>query len=199
VGTFAGSFEPQRLQRLREAVDQARAAGDVEIATPLDGATESFEAGGHSARMGSNERPTGPWRVLVEAVRGVLDTELVEAPLAAVELAATSREAALAGAGPATMEINLATVAVRTVRLDADGRVLGRWQARLLPAADEDSGPSPAGWTTAAAGWRQPLPFAHGLELAPGDWLQVWVFARLRDVAGDGAERDARLFLAVPG
>ena len=52
---------------------------------------------------------------------------------------------------------------------------------------------------TAAEGWRQPLPFAHGLELAPGDWLQVWVFARIRDVSGDRVERAARLFVAVPG
>ena len=64
---------------------------------------------------------------------------------------------------------------------------------------DEDAGEPPPAWTSAAAGWRATLPFAHGLELAGGDWLQVWVFATIRDAAGDGGERAARLFVAVPG
>ena len=93
----------------------------------------------------------------------------------------------------------MASVTLRVVRLDAPGAVLGRWQGAALPRRRRGLRAAPGSWVTAAEGWRQPLPFAHGLELAPGDWLQVWVFARIRDVSGDRVERAARLFVAVPG
>jgi hypothetical protein len=199
VGTFAGRLASGRVEALRKAVDAARDANDVQVTTPLDGATEVLEASGHISRTGSNERPTGPWKALVETVRSMLDEDAFADPLAAIELTATSREAALTQAGTAPVEIDLGSVTVRVVRIDAAGLVLGRWQARLGDAGDEDSGEPPPAWTSAAAGWQATLPFSHGLELAGGDWLQVWVFATIRDAAGDGGERAARLFVAVPG
>lgn len=199
VGTFAGGLASGRAEGLREAVDAVRGASNLQVATPLDGATEVIEAAGHTAKMGSNERPTGPWKALVEAVRATLDEAVTADPLAAIELTATSRVATLAHAGSAPVEIDLGSVTLRVVRIDAAGLVLGRWQGRLQDAGDEDAGELPPAWISAVAGWRADLPFAHGLELAGGDWLQVWVFATIRDVAGDGGERAARLFVAVPG
>ena len=120
------------------------AAGDVEVTTPLDGATETVEVAGHAARMGSNERPTGPWKPLVESLRALVDDDLVAAPLAALELVATSREATLVHVGSAPVEVDVASVTLRVVRLDAPGAVLGRWQGAALPDVVEDSGPLPA-------------------------------------------------------
>jgi hypothetical protein len=199
VGTFRGRLAPERLAAIRGAVDGVRGSGDVDIGTPLDGATETLEAAGQTARMGSNERPTGPWKPVIELVREILDADLVAAPRAALELEATSRTASIAQAGSEAVEIDLASVVLRVVRIDAGGLVLGRWQERLGPAVDEDSAVPVPSWTTAGPGWRLPLPFGHGLELAQGDWLQVWAFATFLDVAGDGVARDARLFVAVPG
>ena len=56
----------------------------------------------------------------------------------------------------------------------------------------------PADWAEAGPGWTRTLPFTHGLELAPGDWLQVWVHANVRE-PGDPAVRAVRLFVGVPG
>lgn len=199
VGSFRGRLMADRLEALRLAGDTAAAGSTLSVATPLDGATETVEVAGVTAQLGSNERPTGTWKPLIDAVRGLVDDELVAAPLAALELAATAHEASLTHAGSAPIEVDVASVTIRAVRLDAQGSVLGRWQGAALPDAAEDSRAAAGDWTTADGGWRQALPFAHGLELAPGDWLQVWVFARIRDVAGDRVERAARLFVAVPG
>jgi hypothetical protein len=76
--------------------------------------------------------------------------------------------------------------------------VLGRWSGREGLAADEDSGQPAAEWAEAGPGWARALPFTHGLELAPGDWLQVWVHANVRE-PGDPPVRAVRLFVGVPG
>ena len=175
-----------------------REAADVAIQTPHDGATEVVEAAGHSARMGSNEAPPEPWRTLVLALREACDTDAVADPVAALELRAGTRDAAVAHVGSEPLEVDLASIVVRVVRLDAEGAVLGRWSGREGPAADEDSGQPPADWAEAGPGWTKTLPFTHGLELAPGDWLQVWVHASVRE-PGDPAVRAVRLFVGVPG
>ena len=72
VGTFAGRLAAGRLRGApRGRRVRRRPAGDVEVTTPLDGATETVEVAGHTARMGSNERPTGPWKPLVESLRAL--------------------------------------------------------------------------------------------------------------------------------
>ena len=119
-------------------------------------------------------------------------------PVAALELRAGTRDAAIAHIGSENLEVDLASVVVRVVRLDAEGAVLGRWSGREGPAADEDSGQPPAEWAGAGPGWTRTLPFTHGLELAPGDWLQVWVHANVRE-PGDPVVRAVRLFVGVPG
>ena len=198
VGRFAGRLTAGRLEALRAAADGLGEASDVAIQTPHDGATEVVEAAGHSARMGSNEAPPEPWRTLVLALREAIDTDAVADPVAALELRAGTRDAAVAHIGTEPLEVDLASVVVRVVRLDAEGAVLGRWSGREGPAADEDSGQPAAEWAEAGPGWTRALPFTHGLELAPGDWLQVWVHANVRE-PGDPAVRAVRLFVGVPG
>jgi hypothetical protein len=198
VGRFAGRLTEAGLDALRAAVDGVRDAADIAVLTPHDGATEVVEAAGHAARMGSNEAPPQPWRTLVLALRQAIDTDAVADPVAALELRAGTRAAVVAHAGTETLEVDVASVVVRVVRLDAEGAVLGRWSGREQPAADEDSGQPAADWDDAGPGWTKTLPFTHGLELAPGDWLQVWVNARVRE-PGDPAVRAVRLFVGVPG
>ena len=198
VGRFAGRLAAGRLEALRAAADGLGEASDVAIQTPHDGATEVVEAAGHSARMGSNESPPEPWRTLVVALREAIDTDAVADPVAALELQAGTRDAAVSHIGSETLEVDLASVVIRVVRLDAEGAVLGRWSGREGPAADEDSGQPAAEWAEAGPGWTRALSFTHGLELAPGDWLQVWVHANVRE-PGDPAVRSVRLFVGVPG
>ncbi len=198
AGRFAGRLTEARAAALRAAVDGVREAADVAIQTPHDGATEVTEAAGHSARMGSNEAPPEPWRRLVLALREACDTDAVANPVAALELRAGTRDAAVAHVGSEPVEVDLASIVVRVVRLDAEGAVLGRWSGREGPAADEDSGPPPADWAEAGPGWTKTLPFGHGLELAPGEWLQVWVYASVRE-PDETVVRAVRLFAGVPG
>ena len=196
IGRFAGRLDKTTIEELRTAVEGVAAAGDLAIKTPLDGATEVIEAGGRTGQFGSNEQPKAPWRDLVDRLRSLLDTEIIEHPVAAIELAATTRSARLRHAGAEPLQVDLASINVRAVRLDAEGAVLGRWQGRLRAVADEDTrgATSAPELVTAGSGWEQELPFRHGLELAPGDWLQVWVTLRVRD----DQERAARLFVPVP-
>ena len=198
VGRFAGRLTAGRLEALRAAADGLSEASDVAIRTPHDGATEVVEAAGHSARMGSNEAPPEPWRRLVLALREAIDSDAVADPVAGLELRAGTGDAAVAHIGSENLQVDLASVVIRVVRLDAEGAVLGRWSGREGPAADEDSGQPAAEWAEAGPGWTRALPFTHGLELAPGDWLQVWVHANVRE-PGDPAVRAVRLFVGVPG
>ena len=186
------------MDALRGAVDAVPDAADLAIDTPRDGATEVISAAGHTSQLGSNDAPPEPWRALVLALREAIDADAVADPVAALELRAGSRDAALAHAGSEPLEVDLASVAIRVVRLDSGGAVLGRWSGRVQPAAEEDADEPPPAWTDAGPGWTQDLPFDHGLELAPGDWLQVWVTATIREPA-DPTERAVRLFVGVPG
>ncbi len=198
AGRFAGRLTDARLGTLRAAVDGVREAADIAIQTPHDGATEDVEAAGRSARMGSNEEPPEPWRALVHALREAIDADAVANPVAALELQAGTRDATISHLGSEPIEVDLGSVAIRVVRLDADGAVLGRWSGRVQPAADDDSGEAPAAaWTDGGPGWTRALPFDHGLELAPGDWLQVWVYATVRE-SGEPIKRQIRLFAGVP-
>ena len=74
--------------------------------------------------------------------------------------------------------------------------VAGR--AAKVPRPTRTRASLPAEWAAAGPGWTRALPFTHGLELAPGDWLQVWVHANVRE-PGDPAVRAVRLFVGVPG
>jgi hypothetical protein len=196
IGRFAGQLDATTLDGLRALVDALATAEDLTIATPRDGATEVIEAGGRTGRFGSNERPPEPWGALVDRLRTALDGTVVEAPLAAIELTATSRRARLRHLGAESLDVDLASLEVRAVRLDAEGAVLGRWQGQAGTEVIEDRVPAAAASdvVTTKPGWDHALPFDHPLELARGDWLQVWVTLGIRD---DG-ERSARLFLAVP-
>ena len=198
VGRFAGRLTEVGLDVLRAAVDGVREAADAAIQTPHDGATEVVEAAGHTARMGSNEVPPEPWRTLVLALREAIDRDAVADPVAALELRAGTRDAVVAHVGIEPLEVDAASVVIRVVRLDAEGAVLGRWSGRQAPAVDEDSGQPAAEWAEAGPGWTRALPFTHGLELAPGDWLQVWVNANVRE-PDVPAVRAVRLFVAVSG
>jgi hypothetical protein len=196
VGRFAGTLPAARIKALRAAVAAVGDAPGADVQTPLDGATEIVEAAGRTTRMGSNEAPPEPWTSLVLALRETIDADAVADPVAALELRAGTRDAALAHAGSEPLELDLASVEIRVVRLDAEGAVLGRWAGRTQ-AIDEDAAQPPIQWTEAGSGWQQDLPYGHGLELAPGDWLQVWVNASVRD-HGNPSPRDVRLFVGVP-
>lgn len=197
VGDFRGRLDPVELELLRAEAEAAAAAGDLEVRMPLDAALETTATGGRTAAMGSNEQPTGPWAPLVLRLRGQIDAAFEAEPAGAIELRATTSEARLAHIGEEPIGVDRGSVVIRAVRLDRDGLVLARWQGSLAPPEIEDAIGSSTGpdWVTAGPGWEQELPFRHGIELAPGDWLQVWVFGTVR--AADGA-RDVRLSTALP-
>ncbi len=196
IGRFRGRLTGAGFDALRAAVDLARAAGDLFVATPIDGATETTEIDGGTATTGSNEQPSGGWAALVTRLRGLVDEAVDEEPLAAVELRATAGEAGLIHVGGEPVEVDRASVLVRAVRLDEEGLVLGRWNGSVVPPQVEDAPGGSAGpdWLSAGPGWSLPLPFRHGIELAPSDWLQVWVHAAIRD---EGRVRAARFYRAV--
>jgi hypothetical protein len=197
IGRFAGRLDDATRATLESAARAAAAADDLAIETPMDGATVSLLVDGREARMGSNEQPGGPWGELADTVRSLLDGPALAHPVAALELQATRTRAQLRHVGSEALEVDPASLAVRAVRLDGQGLVLGRWQGSVAPAAPEDAaaGAAPA-WMAVEGDWQLDLPFRHGLELMPDDWLQVWVTLRLRE--GD-QRRTGRLFVAVPG
>jgi hypothetical protein len=163
----------------------------------MDGATVSVLAGGHELRVGSNEQVEGPWGALVARLKASLEGEVLDAPVAAIELQADASRGSLGHLGDEPLEVDTSSVAVRAVRLDAQGLVLGRWQGTVMPAEVEDARRSGGvTWTSAGPGWEMELPFRHGLELTRDDWLQVWVTVAIRD---GGEHRRGRLFLAVSG
>lgn len=198
IGTFEGSLDASTLRGLADAVGAAREAGELAVPTPMDGATETLRVPGAGATLGSNERPAGAWGPLVERARELLDTVVLESPSAGVELSATPGSGRLAQVGSGTLEIDLASLKTRLVRLDEAGLVLARWQASAAGARAEDAGPAAdREWSVAGPGWSSPIPYDHPIELAPGDRLQVWVTLELRQ---DGRVRGGRLFRVVrPG
>ena len=184
VGRFAGRFPEEALAALVGDAARAAEAGDAEVPTPRDGATETLEVAGGTITLGSNERAPGPWSPLVERMRALLKDELDGDPVAALALEADVAKARLVHAGGEAVEVDPASVSVRVVRVGSDGTPLGRWQA--------GSG-AEAGWTRAEPGWTLDLPYGHGLAPVDGDVLQVWVFVRVRD----GGTRAARLYVPV--
>jgi hypothetical protein len=199
IGTFAGQLASATLRRLQADVAAIRDATDLEIATPRDGATEYVEAGGRTARIGSNERPTGSWKALIGRLRRLLEDDVVEAPNAAIELTASPTAASLRHAGSEPLDVDLASAVIRVVRLADDGRVLDRWghdpQAAVVEDSLEAAGARHApDWTRAGIGWSRDLPFGHSLEMAAADTLQVWVEVAIRDAAGT---RHGQLYVPV--
>jgi hypothetical protein len=188
VGSFAGQLPAATIRALERAIAAVADEDDLWTETPRDGATETIDAAGRTAEIGTPRSAKGAWGGLAKRLRDLLERS-TDDPLAAVELQASSRAAALVGAGSAPVRLEPASVAVRLVRLDSAGALLGRWDGPA--AAPETAIAEPS---SLATGERIDLPFEHPLELAPGDWLQVWVTLRLHD--DDGA-RDARLFRAV--
>jgi len=196
IGQFAGRLRARTLRRLRVAAEGIAAAGDVRLPTPRGGATEVLAVAGRSLEAGSNETPGKPWRALLDVVRGILEDEAIEHPLAAIGLHADTRAARLSHLGDVPVDVDTGSILVRVVRLSDEGAVLARWSGRHRAEVDEDdeSLAARSAWTTASPGWREELPFDHPIELAAGDYLQVWVSATIRDGAG---ERAGRLYMPV--
>jgi hypothetical protein len=197
VGEFEGRLDRAELNALRVDAQAAAAAADLNVERPFDAAVETTESGTRVATMGSNERPTGPWAPLIHRLRRLIDEAFEAQALSGIELIASTGGASLAHIGTAPLDIDRNSVTVQAVRLDGRGVVLARWQAAIaLPAVEDEIGAAMGpDWVTAQPGWSEELPFRHGIELAPGDWLQAWVYAAIR--ASDGV-RAVRLYTAVP-
>jgi hypothetical protein len=196
VGDFRGRLDATDLNGLAVDADAAAAADDLTIGRPFDAAVETTEVGGRTATMGSNEGPTGAWAPLVERLRRLIDRAFDAEAVNGIELVATARAARLRHIGDGPIDLDRASVMIRAVRIGDDGAVIARWQAAVVPPAvegtiDAQGGPD---WVTATPDWSLELPFAHGIELASGDWLQVWVFATVR---ADDGPRAVRLYSAV--
>ena len=198
AGGFAGALDAATLRTLTDAVAAVGAVeGDAELVIPTrrEGATEEIEAGGRQATLGAGERPAGAWGDLVEQLRSLIVKPVIASPRAAVELQATVGEAALVHAGSEPIDVDLSLIEIHVVQLDRK-RIPGqRWFATTRTGANPDVRP-PARWATATTGWRQALPFAHGLELAPGASLQVLVTVPIRE---GGMLRVAKLGVYVEG
>lgn len=197
IGTFAGRLDATQLARLRSLVEAVGAADDLTLPTPRHGATETLELAGRTLRLGSNETPPKPWRALIARVRALLQDDVIERPRAAIELVAAARSARLTRAGTEPIDVDLGSVAVRVVRIGGEGTPTGRWsgfaQGRI--ADGERLVPTPA-WETAGQSWQSLIPFDHGLQLAPDDWLQVWVEVDIRQA---DAVRHGQLYAPVQG
>jgi hypothetical protein len=195
AGGFAGALEAATLRTLTDTVAAVAGEADLVIPTRREGATEVIEAGGHQATLGSGERPAGAWGDLVGQLRSLIVKPVIASPRAAVELQATVTEAALVHVGSEPIDVDFSLIEIHVVELDRE-RIPGqRWFATTRTGPDPDVRP-PARWATATAGWRQALPFAHGLELAPGASLQVLVTVPIRE---GGTLRVAKLGVYVEG
>lgn len=197
VGDFAGRLDRAELDAFRADAEAAAAADDLTVERPFDAAVETTESGARIATMGSNEQPTGSWAALIHRLRRLIDEAFEAQAVSGIELIASTGQASLAHIGTAPLDIDRNSVQARAVRLDGRGAVLARWQGAVAPPEVEDEIGATTGpdWVTAKPGWSEELPFRHRIELAPGDWLQVWVYAAIR--ADDGV-RAVRLYTAVP-
>lgn len=196
IGSFKGRLAASTLARIRKAAEGLGNAEDHEVPTPQHGATETLTVAGRTLRTGSNETPPKPWRSLLKAVRSLLESEVVAAPAAAVQLEADAGTARLVHAGDEPIEVDLGTLQVRVVHRTADEGIGGRWNGRPAEGL-VDNGErlvaTPA-WATARSGWTAALPFDHGFRLGPGEWLQVWVDLAIR---ADGVRRAGQLYRPV--
>ena len=193
AGGFAGRLDEATLRRLADAVAAVADEPDAVIPTPRDGATEVIEARGRQATLNANARPPGPWGELATQLRSLIVGPVIESPRAAIELEVSPAQAALAHVGSDPLEVDLSLIEIQVVRLDSQGIPGQRWFATTRTGVDVDVAPPPR-WVTAAAGWRQELPFAHGIELADGDSLQVIATVPIRE---GGTLRVAKLGVLV--
>ena len=187
IGAFEGRFSAPVMRRLRTAVAGLEGAKDLEIPTPGHGATEVLAVAGRTLETGSNETPPKPWRSLLQAVRRLLQDEVVEHPRAALQLVADAGAARLEHAGSEPIDVDLGSIRVGVVLMGVNDAVRDRWGSRGTP----DDG---AGWISAKPGWSADLPFDHGLRIGSGDWLQVRVELSIRE---GGKRRAGRLYVPV--
>ena len=195
IGSFEGQLRAATVRRLTSAVDALSGPASVTIPTPRHGATELIKVAGHSLQLCATERPPAEWRALVQPLRKAFETEVIEHPRAAVQLAADAETAALGQAGATPIDVDLGTLRIRVVHRGADDGIRGRWSGR--PDALVDNGETMVAverWITAGKGWSADLPFDHGFDLAPKEWLQVWVDLSIR---ADGERRAGQLYRPV--
>jgi hypothetical protein len=195
AGGFAGVLDERLREQLASAVEAVAGADDVAIPTPRDGASEIVMAAGREAVLGAGMRPPGPWAGLLDQLRSLIVGVVVPSPRAAIELEATAGSAALVHAGSEPLEVDLSLAEVHVVRIDGQGIPGERWFATSQRPIDLEEPPPPR-WVTATPGWRLDLPFAHGIELVPGDSLQV--IATVPILEG-GTRRVAKLGVYVRG
>jgi len=195
IGRFAGTLPAATLRALTREVEAVAAADDVAIPTPADGATETVRLGRRDrAKAGSNERLPKPWAALVGRLRAVLRDEVVEWPVAALELQdASDGGVRLAHIGTEPLELDLAGASWQVTRLDAQQLPVARTNGTLDAAA---AGEALGAWTRAVPGWTLDVPLGSAAAAAadPGS-IQVLLFVTVRD--GDDL-RDGRL-IAVRG
>ena len=195
AGGFAGSLDEPTLRRLADTVAAVAGEADAVVPTPRDGATEVIEAGGRQATLGGSAQPPGPWGELAKQLRSLIVGPVLASPRAAVELQAGANEAALVHAGSDPLDVDLSLIEIHVVQLDRQGIPGQRWFATTRTGPNPDVRP-PARWVTATPGWRQELPFGHGIELAEGESLQVIATVPIRE---GGTLRVAKLGVYVPG
>ena len=85
VGRFAGTIDPDTLERLRAATEDAERAGDLTEELPAGSAVEETAVGKRRATLPHTASPDGPWGQLLRRVRPLL-VELTASPQAAVGL-----------------------------------------------------------------------------------------------------------------
>lgn len=145
VGFFAGRLPEAELTTIRAAVE---GVGDATPGLPPPGAVvETLQLPGRDPLVVTGVQSGEPLSALVEAVRSLLDTAMLDAPRAAVglELAATPR---LVHRGTEPLELDLATVQLRA----------NFWRGYYEPAGEAGEALAGPGRVTAGPGWALDLP-----------------------------------------
>jgi hypothetical protein len=169
VGRFAGALTAEEAASLGAAARAAAAAGALTATRVPDAAGETVMVDGIGASLGGGT-PAGPWGPLVERLRVLTGVPLEVAP------GATKASLVRVGRGP--LGVDLTDLRVTVVAFAGDGSQAGRWES---PPSAAD------GVETTEPGWTKPLPFDHGLVLAPGQSLQVSARFALTDDPAAGA------------
>ncbi len=192
IGTFADRLGVEDMATIGGEVAVCRSSGAMWLETPRDGATETIslgEDGEAGASLGSNARPAGPWGTLVNHLRLLID-QVADHPMAALELVADTGHARLVAIGVEPFDLDGATIACSVTRILGSGVPVDRWGSAAV-----DPATTPPAWQRVYPGWSYDLPFDHGIDLGPGDWLQVRTMVTIRA----DATRRGRLFVAVSG
>lgn len=173
IGRFAGSLGAGELSKIKNEVQLAAAAGDLTREPARDGSVEGIDVAGARATLGSNDEAEGPWGVLIDHLRKLLDV-LIDMPQAAVglEVEPDGTSARLVHLGDRPLAIDLSNLAVRAVLWGRGYQKLGDWNS-----TDDYGEGSPAGpaQVEAAGSWSIPLPFDHGFRLGKNKVLHVYV------------------------